>query len=126
MTLQELQALSDEELIELCATKVMRWFHDSSVSDEGEEYNHWSNANYTRITGCDWNPLTDWSHTMELVEKLATGYPAVAFQMYGGGIQGEELPLRAHVKLFNDMDMEVECTDRWQRAIVLASILAVT
>ena len=112
MTLEELQRLSDSELIEKVATDVMTWRKDLFLE---LPYGLWTDQNgLSKAHTSDWNPLTDWNHTMEVVDK----FPAFAFEaLYKGSY---------HVRFSPD--------ERWrdihdasaQRAICLAALLAVS
>ncbi len=70
-TLEELQALSDEQLIEKLAVEVMGW-EDASYFEGRNKRKEWKPYGvnpYTPISGT-WNPLTDWNHWREVEEKL--------------------------------------------------------
>lgn len=80
MTLQEVQALPDDQLIEKVAVEVMGWKERSKFNSAGGQDRSWWKdgewvCNKDGEWVCNagkhhWNPLTDWNHTMEVVEKM--------------------------------------------------------
>lgn len=74
-TLQDLQALTDEQLIEAVATKVMGW-ESGPYADSGHlwwfDKNRAPNESFPERCRTIWNPLTDWDHTMEVVDRLTS------------------------------------------------------
>lgn len=66
MTLNELKQLSDDELTELLATKVMGWKYDS----EDEIYFRYPDDNKPLLL-TEFLPLKDMNHAMMIVEKFA-------------------------------------------------------
>lgn len=79
MTPESIDGLTDEQLIERCATEVMEWtrLEDDSCEPPLESwYSHTlSKSGKTvrkeLVIDCNlWNPLTDWNHTMEVVAKI--------------------------------------------------------
>ncbi len=119
MTLEELQRLSDKELIELCATKVMGWEPDRKSSTGRVLY--WQGGEKTFI---HFQPLTDWNHTMEVVGKVLknhgwhgrNGFLLTTKQEEDGGNWYCEFP-QPKWEYAEDIDP--------RRAICLAALLAV-
>lgn len=82
MNLEQLQAMSDTELNELSAVKVMGW--EKSFTFEGQRYN----GEYGKeAIQRDWNPTTDMNDAMELQKKLGDlrfiEYTVNLFEMAG-------------------------------------------
>lgn len=125
MTLSELQALSDSELIERVATEVMGWYR--SIELRGSDW-FWAREVKTFIgdiieleeEGCadaTWNPLTDWNHTVQVVKNV--------------NVQPWHLKWRANGKWMSSVgDRSVRTDDCFwiddcpQRAICMAALLA--
>src|SRR5205085_35839 len=59
-----------EQLIEKVAVVVMGWMPNAGGMREASGW--WSDPLKAETT--HWNPLTDWNHTMEVVEKMKDGY----------------------------------------------------
>lgn len=127
-TLEQLQALPDEKLIEKVAIEVMGWYKEHSHYALGVW--NWEKAGNPVCVATDnrpmmgkqvWDPLTDWNHTMEVVEKMQTSGPGWAFDMV--------FPIRkktAPVILCHRFRGEQSITDEPnpQRAICLAALLS--
>lgn len=60
--------ITDEQLIERVAVEVMGW----EVIPHGEGYEQLPPVvkDHAGYVSTQWNPLTDWNHTMEVVEKI--------------------------------------------------------
>ncbi len=71
----KLSALSDQELIERVAFEVMGWDQGSNawISREPEASAPGGYPNHEVFHQVkDWDPLRNWNHTMELVDRLAS------------------------------------------------------
>lgn len=118
MNLEQLQAMTDEELNELSAVKVMEW--EKSFTFEGQRYN----GEYGKeAIQRDWNPTTDMNDAMELWNKLHS--------------EGWELSISCDQKVTYPWDCRMFMNDGFNkekrviahektasRAITIASILA--
>jgi hypothetical protein len=62
--------MTDQELIEAVATKVMGWHREKSVSGIECYYNSDHDFMYALRTGKVFNPLTDANHWLMVVEKI--------------------------------------------------------
>lgn len=72
-TLESLQALSDSELIEKVAVELM----GAKIGTMNDDYSFkkkFLSFPGRKGTFFKWNPLLDWNHTMEVVEKLAENH----------------------------------------------------
>src|SRR5690554_288263 len=82
MNLEQLNAMSDAELNELSAVKVMGW--EKSFVFEGKRYN---GVYGKEAIQRDWNPTTDMNDAMELQKKLGElrfiEYTVNLFEMAG-------------------------------------------
>jgi len=116
MTLQDLQRLSDEQLIEKVAVEVMGWTITGRLSDGTVMWNRGENRKKgERKHIGSWNPLASWEHTMEMVEE----------------VRARGLPVKMH---FAPVADKVTCSIRgntlleirMQRAICIAAILALS
>lgn len=67
MLLEELQKLSDEELISRIAVEVMGW---ERIADFWGHYHTLPDNQNEICAEAGWNPLTDWNHTMEVVKRM--------------------------------------------------------
>lgn len=112
LTLEQLQAMSDKQLREELATKVMGW---KRCTDRTYE---WLNPDGTWNRDDDefW-PLTDWNHTIEVVDRVRnSGKPVyIIFNAEGQG------PGMCDCGLLTDQVADVDM----QRAICISSLLAV-
>lgn len=124
--------LTDEQIIERVAVEVMQWHPDGKMWKENAEPHyvrgHTEDVCYDGDEYKAWNPLTDWNHTMEVVEKLrAEGW---AFN-YGasGGEQGRGFSLWGMEKTGgyfpSDPGTITVVKESGQRAILLAALQAV-
>ena len=77
--LESLSALPDDQLIEKVAVEVMGW--EIVRSPTGKKYDRYIRGYWPLNDGTQrpaysymrhWNPLTDWNHTMEVLEKVRT------------------------------------------------------
>lgn len=112
MTLEELQRLTDEQLIEKVAEDVMKWtiLRCRCPMNCG---GHFKKDDGTQVFK-NWNPLTDWNHTMEVRGKV-------------GHMDIEFVPDGCCVMVWNKPNAPLETFDKApQRAICLAALLAVT
>lgn len=109
MTLSELQALSDDELIERLAVEVMGWKKGTwKTRDRWPDFI----ATDSKLKR-HWNPLTDWNHTMEVRAKVGEMDVEFIFDGCRVWIWPE---IHEVIKVFDESP---------QRAIVLASLLAI-
>lgn len=85
-TLEQLQAMPDEQIVELCATEVMGWHKGrapvraiQTPDSDRENPRFWYGSDGGQhspcvtdvfMNLCRWSPLTDWNHTMEVVERM--------------------------------------------------------
>jgi hypothetical protein len=113
-TLEELQAKTDAEIIELCATEVMGW-------EPCLEHDEWWLYKQDHVASKDWNPLTDWNHTIALITALRSKgfncfltFPA-ALTTGASFLCCRESPSSTTSQLENDP----------QRAICLAALLTI-
>ena len=121
-TLSELQAMTDEELTEVCATVVMEWRKDNNFDDEAVSY--WTDGWIAKENVGDWTPLTDWNHTMQVVEKMQEGkeYHNLYWNKTENGYRC--FVILHGVGIFQ-RDRDINVTDSSaQRAICIAAILA--
>ena len=116
MTLEELQALTDEQLIEKVATKVMGWMSFETYTGKRQ---CWAKPNTDATVFKDeWNPLADWNHTMEVVMHL---HESTAFHLFSF----KRSWWQAQFGDDHDGDAPVYILDQNpQRAICLAALLA--
>lgn len=110
MTLEELQKLSDQDLVPLCATVVMGWKFSL-----GE----WGSLTTNEMHDATWNPLTNWNDTMQVVYCLKSRGEQVVLDFYNRA-DGDLCEI---AKPSDRGSTGVSCDDM-QRAIVIASILA--
>src|SRR4051794_27568782 len=120
LTLSQLQALSDSELIANVARRVMNWTKD----DYGPHFTWRYEGEYS--ASHLWNPLTEWGHTMQVVGKmesdnwqfwLSTFHSDVSKAGISKAIFGKTASLSDDV-LYEDNDK--------QRAVCIAALLAVS
>lgn len=129
MTLSELQALTDEELISRIAVEVMGWKKVTRPTQSGYgTYEGWDRGHGSYIHPCrEWRPLTDWNHTMEVVEKVKYG------KKFGFILDGNDIEWSATFFEPQEQDdgpvwhEDIEhgwSDDNPQRAILYAALLA--
>jgi hypothetical protein len=122
-TLEQLQALPDDQLIEKVAVDVMGWWRRKEPLTEREI---WVNAGgehaaYRR----SWNPLTDWNHTMDAVERMrARGFFWFVEDVFLG-LGKDDLTRVGFVPAGASKHLSVHTTQT-QRAVCLAALLAVS
>lgn len=117
MNIEQLQGMTDDELNELSATKVMGW---EPVQRDG--YVSYYNADGTFIKDYAWNPTNDMNDAMELVNAFGN---ALALQGPGSTDMNENY---RDFKTWT-ADLAFKCNteataDTAPRAITIASILA--
>lgn len=61
--------MSDEERISWMAVKVMGWHWGFPKWDQIGSQKMWLNDEELSVSAYEWNPLIDWNHTMQVVEK---------------------------------------------------------
>jgi hypothetical protein len=112
MTFEQLQAMSDSELNELSAVKVMGWEYQNKTaySDNGEGIMTYIGA---------WEPTTDMNDCFELLER----FHDFNIRKYNNGESYNVMIIT------NDNDQPKNCllyegVNKLQRAITIASILA--
>lgn len=131
-TLEQLQALSNEELVEKVAVEVMAW--EKRKSRDPRYPFHWGlplsdQEEWTFTAEDQWNPLKDWNHTMEVVERMqGHGYSftiylvtmplVVVGKTLAEKHRGTDVPKKAIVADVADPS--------FQRAILYAALLAVS
>ena len=130
MTLDELQRLTDDQLIEKVAVEAMGWHvandpRCGACKDWVNRVGVWQA--HERI-GCDdpgdrWNPLTDWNHTIEVVERIES----LGFEWRIDARPGLQRGCRiAPTGEFNTPRVQFVANDSGQRAICLAALLALS
>ena len=140
MNLKELEALADNELIEEVAMKGMGWEkkpYTWKFTNEGvvESYKRCGSQvhmghNFEWYGGeefawnSEWNPLTDWNHTMQVVEKIRqkTGCFTLCFATLGSFRTEHENKWACHFKEGGECSFD----NNPQRAILLAALLAIS
>ena len=111
MNLEQLQAMSDEELNELAAVKVMGW--ENSFIFEGQRYN---GIYGEEAHAKDWNPTSDMNDCFALVKKIPTKYRVEVVYVNGEfvcNVFADDITLLHSIE-----------SDDPARAITIASILA--
>src|SRR4051794_28777196 len=65
-----INGMTDQQLIEAVATEVMGWHRKPwDWRQDGDTFK-WANENDWIDASGMWNPLTDWNHTMEVVQRM--------------------------------------------------------
>jgi len=105
-TLESLQAMSDEELTELCTEMMGFGGEPKLISNNGKAF--WSN---------EWNPLRSWDDTMSLVKNAKS----ISID-HIIGYDGKDVGWRALVQIGDKIKQAQDKSP--QRAIVIASLLA--
>lgn len=131
-TLEQLQALSDEALIEKVAVEVMRWTRGPIPDSLSNTEWWWKNGEPIYVVpgkgknkALRWNPLTDWNHTWEVVEKMQSEY--IDFTLHhepGFGLGGWEVWF-GNIEQFYGEPHGAR-TEHPKRAICLAALLAIS
>lgn len=114
MNLEQLQGLSDAELNELSAVKVMGW-----ESHAGSLHQKWDRNTSQLLNKSDWNPTTDMNDCFKLLERFYD----FNIRKYNNGESYDVMIIT------NDHDQPKNCllykgVNKLQRAITIASILA--
>jgi len=80
--------MTDQEIVEALATKVMGW-----LALETEDGLAWIKELSGRLLlmhfADEWSPLTDWNHTMEVVERLTECWHQLELRIDQGGCLAE-------------------------------------
>lgn len=114
--LEQLQALSDEELIERVAVEVMGWEKKWNYDNPIPVGFWWPRAVQMRF----WNPLTDWNHAAEVVRTMRSRWwMSYLIRSQANGKTLVEFTDKVGMLAGRHIDKD-EC-----RAVCLASLLAV-
>jgi len=117
--------MSDEELIEAVAVEVMEWKQNTERWPDysGEMSDVWKDdAGQQYVIKHKWNPLTDWNHTMEVVQKMENN--GWQFWMTTFHSDTGHMYLTKVVFGKDEQESNIENLDK-QRAICLAALTAV-
>jgi len=118
MTLEQLQAMKDNDLNELAAINVMGWIKEDLKSFDRSRYV----ANDGSYISCHaWNPCTDMNDAMQLLEIMAhdTKYSDVTIT-YPWCVVADWRPLDDE----SGWGIRVDTEDSLPRSITIAAILA--
>ena len=74
--------MSDTEKVEFLATEVMGWSVDRFNQASGRLQTKMLGTPFMLFLTREWNPLTDWNHTMQVVDALA---PQRGFHLFTYG-----------------------------------------
>lgn len=121
-TLEQLQDLTDEQLIEKVAVEVMQF--PQGRMDGEMVYRIGDSVVYAKWLTERWNPLTDWNHTMEVLGRIENRR----------GIRMSHLPFKgpkgaSYVEVWSvwvEGCGEAVVHHSLQRAILIAALLAVS
>ena len=120
-TLEQLKALSDEELTERLAVEVMGW-HKGEAQWLDSGGNGMASLPNSYCVDCgqifDWNPLTDSGHTIEVIRRLESqGYEVILTFLAG--------LITVEIAKPEDSGSTVEKGAEFGRAVVLCALQAI-
>jgi len=127
MTNAELEQLTDEQLIELVATKVMGWIQTKNWQNaQGEE--GWHDPANPRSVIHGWNPLTDGNAMLDVIERVHNRDIRLNVEwLPSGEAEVTAIALDPHDGYWEPVAELIDGVihERAPRAVAIASLLAV-
>lgn len=120
--MSDTQNMTDEELVRRVAVEVMRWRNIKAFTDDDSGVSGYQDSFPPFETHFDWNPLTDWNHTMEVYDRV----PKNRTEHWPSWHNENGVACEKHMFILWVGDEKIAVEDSsHQRAICLAALLSV-